>query len=883
MLRERDGETERVAAAVRAARDGRGGLLACSGPFGIGRSALLGQIAATARRQELRVLRAVAGPAERELPGAVLEQFPPVPGRAGQPPDFAALRTDLLSAATPSLVVVDDLHCADAESLRWLEKLSRQLPGSRVLLVVAHRDGDPSAEPEVFAELLGRAERIELPPLGRDGVAAVVADVFGAPADEEFVQACQRVSHGRPLLLAALLHGLRDTGGRPTGSNVDSVSALRPSGVGERACTALSAQPAAVVDTARAIALLDEARPEMVAQLSGLPAAASAAATRALTELGLVVRGDGLPRFAHPVIGTAVEAALSGPEIAEWHSRAARLLQAERRPPEAVARHLLATDTAQGEWSTGVLHAAGRCALDRDDRTASIRYLRRALLACPTDGVQRSVLLADLALAERSSDPVASMRHLAQALPQLASAEKRAEALADVPPLLLGVAPQSLFGELERLRAHTGVEPEVADAVDTRLRAARLCDPGWFDDTVTEFAELRPDSAATPDRAAVLLYAATLTGSDVDGVRPWARRVLSASTGARQAFGTAPLAARAMAMADDVESAEQWLREIGEQAREHGEDSAEALVVDAQLSHLLARSGRHAEAVPLADRTLSRCDPAMRPVVARCVESLALSALDTADPAKGGRVLERHGEWDSALPVWVRELRSGALAVLAHDAEAGLEHLLECGRELERMGWTNPCLLPWRSWVALLYHRLQRPQPAVELISEEYRRAVAWGAPSGVGRALRVWGVVTDGDGGIELFRRAIDVLRGPACALELAKAHLMLGRRLLPTDRAEAATQLGEGDRLAAGCGLPRLRSAEGIAVDGGSVQAELTRAELRIARLVAGGLGNQQIATELGVSSRAVEKHLTKVYRKLGVAGRAGLAALADSLESG
>lgn len=882
MLRERDGETERVAAAVRAARDGRGRLLAFGGPFGIGRSALLGHIAATGRDQGLRVLRAVAGPAERELPGAVLEQFPPVPGRSAQAPDPAALRADLLASGTPSLVVVDDLHCADAESLRWLDLLAEQLTGSRVLLVVAHRDGEPAAEPEVFDRLLGRAEHRALAPLSATGVAEIAADVFGTPADAEFVQACLRTSHGRPLLLSALLHGHRDTGGHPLASDVDAVGALRPSGVGERACTALAAQPAAVVDTARAIALLDDAHPDLVAALAGLSAEAGAAAIHTLAELGLTT-GENPPQFAHPVIRSAVEAALSPTEVADWHSRAARLLQDRHHPPEAVARHLLATDTAQGDWSTGVLHAAGRCALDRADRPAAHRYLRRALLACPTEGEQRSALLADLARAERSSDPVAAMRHLAQALPRFPAADQRAAALADVPPLLLGVAPRSVLGELDRMRAHDDLEPDLADAIDTRLRVARLTDPAWFRDTATAFGELRPDLPASPERTAVLLYAAALNGTDVDFVRPRARRVLATATGAGQAFSTAPLAARALALADEVEPAEQWLRDISDQARERGENSAEALLADAQLAHVLARAGRHAEAVPLADRTLTRCDPAMKPVVASCFESLALSALDTADPANGGRALERHGEWDHALPVWVRELRTGALAVLAHDTESGLEHLLECGRELERLGWTNPCLLPWRSWVALLYHRLHRPQPATELISEEYRRAVAWGAPSGVGRALRVWGVVTDGDAGTDLLRRALDVLHGPACTLERAKTHLMLGRRLLPTDRAEAATHLGEGDRLAAQSGHPRLRTAEGIAVDGGTVQAELTRAELRIARLVAGGLGNQQIATELGVSSRAVEKHLTKVYRKLGVSGRAGLAALADSLEPG
>jgi DNA-binding CsgD family transcriptional regulator len=55
----------------------------------------------------------------------------------------------------------------------------------------------------------------------------------------------------------------------------------------------------------------------------------------------------------------------------------------------------------------------------------------------------------------------------------------------------------------------------------------------------------------------------------------------------------------------------------------------------------------------------------------------------------------------------------------------------------------------------------------------------------------------------------------------------------------------------------------------------APLTPAELKVARLSAGGSSNRQIAELLGVTRRAVEKNLTSCYRKLGVPGRSMLAA--------
>ncbi|MGV9691657.1 LuxR C-terminal-related transcriptional regulator [Streptomyces sp. NPDC003444] len=53
-----------------------------------------------------------------------------------------------------------------------------------------------------------------------------------------------------------------------------------------------------------------------------------------------------------------------------------------------------------------------------------------------------------------------------------------------------------------------------------------------------------------------------------------------------------------------------------------------------------------------------------------------------------------------------------------------------------------------------------------------------------------------------------------------------------------------------------------------------ELTAHERRIAALVLDGLTNRQIAGTFAVSTRAVELHITRIYRKLGIRRRAQLA---------
>ena len=49
-----------------------------------------------------------------------------------------------------------------------------------------------------------------------------------------------------------------------------------------------------------------------------------------------------------------------------------------------------------------------------------------------------------------------------------------------------------------------------------------------------------------------------------------------------------------------------------------------------------------------------------------------------------------------------------------------------------------------------------------------------------------------------------------------------------------------------------------------------EFTEKELQVIPLLLEGKSNSQVALQLGVSTRAVEHHLTHIYEKLGVCSR-------------
>jgi DNA-binding NarL/FixJ family response regulator len=64
--------------------------------------------------------------------------------------------------------------------------------------------------------------------------------------------------------------------------------------------------------------------------------------------------------------------------------------------------------------------------------------------------------------------------------------------------------------------------------------------------------------------------------------------------------------------------------------------------------------------------------------------------------------------------------------------------------------------------------------------------------------------------------------------------------------------------------------------------VAAGITAREADVLRLVADGLANKQIAAQLHLSPRTVEKHVESLLRKTGARSRTGLVAAASQAAS-
>jgi DNA-binding CsgD family transcriptional regulator len=145
------------------------------------------------------------------------------------------------------------------------------------------------------------------------------------------------------------------------------------------------------------------------------------------------------------------------------------------------------------------------------------------------------------------------------------------------------------------------------------------------------------------------------------------------------------------------------------------------------------------------------------------------------------------------------------------------------------------------------------PAAAAALAEDATLRLMAGGRRLDAGRALHTAGVAHEAAGRADLarerLREATDAFH--ACGAAALAAKAVRERRRL-------------GERVATAAPAGRQGGTHG-----------LSPRELEIARLVTQGLTNQKIAGELFLSVRTVETHLSRVFAKLGVTSRTGVAA--------
>jgi DNA-binding CsgD family transcriptional regulator len=190
--------------------------------------------------------------------------------------------------------------------------------------------------------------------------------------------------------------------------------------------------------------------------------------------------------------------------------------------------------------------------------------------------------------------------------------------------------------------------------------------------------------------------------------------------------------------------------------------------------------------------------------------------------------------------------------------------------------------IPDRIEAAVRAGRLEAARSALPVLEEWAAQVnVPWVWP----RLASCRALLADGAEASDYFEEAID-LGGDALPFDLARIHLLYGEQLRRerrrTDsRFQFRAALEAFERLGAEPWAERARaelraSGETARRRDPSTLSQLTPQELQIARCVAEGMSNKQVAAQLFLSPRTIDSHLRNIFSKLAITSRTQLARL-------
>lgn len=412
---------------------GHGGLVLVAGEAGIGKTTLLTAAMAQARAagalvvagtcwdggsapgfwpwtQVLRAIRRgvgedgwaaarqAAGPGLSVLLGEGGADEGGLPSLDGEFPLFDAVTTAFvtLSQRRPLVVGLDDLHWADAASLRLLRFAAQHTWSERVLLLGAYRDVevDSPGHPlrELMVPLSVKATTVTLTGLGRDEVAELMARTAGSAPDPALAAEVHRRTGGNPFFVEQTARLWHSGGG---------VTAVAP-GVRDALDRRLALLPADVTALLSTAAVLGREFPQQVlAATAGLPPAEVDRLLAQAEEARLVAPlGAGRYGFTHDLVREALHDGLGEPVRQELHAAVVRAAEAAPEVaaqvlPADLARHAyLAGPLLEPETAVARLLAAATDASDRLATDEAITHYRRALELVREPGRRVRVLIS---------------------------------------------------------------------------------------------------------------------------------------------------------------------------------------------------------------------------------------------------------------------------------------------------------------------------------------------------------------------------------------------------------------------------------------------------------------------------------------------------------
>ncbi|MEO5852886.1 MAG: AAA family ATPase, partial [Nocardioides sp.] len=441
----RERELAEADVALAAAAAGTPQALLVGGDAGIGKTSFVAAVSSRARDQAFTVLTGHCldietgeplAPLREALRGALAgrrpETLPPVARRlepylsGAETGAESGLVEDLrlvvgeLAGETPVLLVLEDMHWADASTRDLALALARTMAGP-VLLLLTYRADDlvrrhPFRKTLVDVCRVVGAHRLDLTPLDRDGIAGIVARATG-DSDPSVVGTLLARSEGNPLYAEELLG--QDLTGVPVGLNDLLLARVERLGGAARSLVRLASVNGSRVDTA------------LLRGVSGLSDVEVDACVREGVDANVLRCTDDHVDFRHGLLREAVYDDLLPGERNRAHAELATELAAMPPSGDAVGtltRLAFHWDAANDQPRALAARLRAGVALARRGHPEALAHLERALemwdhVDDPAlrDGLTKADVLCHLATAAKvvDGDEDRAVRFIREAIRQL--------------------------------------------------------------------------------------------------------------------------------------------------------------------------------------------------------------------------------------------------------------------------------------------------------------------------------------------------------------------------------------------------------------------------------------------------------------------------------
>lgn len=810
------------------------------------------------------------------------------------------------------LLVLEDLHWADPETLTIIEYLADNLRAEQVLCLITVRQDGQSAGLDLAQALHARrvAPLLQLAPLDPPAVTAMVQACLGPPVVQDDVAELAGRAGGIPFLIEELLAAALSSGAlvvedgewRVSGPVDAVVPRTYAENVGRRTAQLGSDTEWVLVAAAVLGRRFDCSLLPAVTGLSqeDVLAALHQAVNAQLVSFDRIDRGF---HFRHALSRDAVLARLFPPELAAISGRA-----------------LAAVEAAHPALEGGWCEVAAELAAGAGDRSrAATLFLEVARRACARGALATAERTLDHARSLLPSDDPARLEIEEFLLQVLSLAGKRAAAVDVASSLLarLGDEPRwarrrvKIHLRLARAAAAATRWDEAQDVLE-RIDAAADAVP---DDLAARLDAVRAQIAIVlhPEQAPALAGAALAAAErlDLPDVACEALEVLGRSH-RRHELGAAEAAfSRALALAER-HGLTLWraraLQELGaidmlrgrqlgrlEEARELSLELgalATAAVVDVQVAAGLVISDDPEGGIVAA----RRCSELARRY--RFDQTLAAAlALEAYAHARARRRSEMQRCIDEALvrasrapDIEVKTLTASALLALIEEDRLTALRRLSAGVAAVARAGGDCSVLPAVGLLALLRplsepgdeaSEVQIPAASVHFLAAaclRYAEAVHAGRAGGEAEATAA---MREGDrllDGHRWFRHLARRLVAEAAVDDAWGDPVPWLREALDFFDARGDNQLASACRSLlrrTGVAVPRRRGDVGVP---GSLRAlGVTAREHEVVTLLAAGSSNKEIAARLYLSPRTVERHIANLATKAGLARRSQLVAWA------